>query len=284
MLILEMKLGQKMKKRSAGAMRGIYPRLGGAGWAAAFAGFITCVIYNIIMGLVFLYLIEAGNQPWNSKNYKRAPGCMTAEKSGTGAAELFLYMNATKVFDPETCEVYTHNKFPTDFAGALFRYAAMAWVLCFLCIVGGPKVIGPIATVTAILPFILIIVLDIGFMGVNNKVGGKGMQYYFSGGFPLQDGSGNYDPSSERKTLLKDAFNQVFYSLGVGVGIFFAYASYNPIRQPVISIAVGVALLDWIFAIIAGFAIWGAVGFLMANRDPAAYQTGGISLMFVGIS
>lgn len=219
-----------MQKGSAGALRGITPRLGGAGWAAAFSGFITCVIYNIIMGLVFLYLTNAGTQPWNTEKYMRAPGCMTAEKSGTGAAELFLYMNATKVFDPESCEVYSHGKYPTDFAGPLFMFSALAWVLCFLCIVGGPKVMGPIATVTAIVPFILIIVLDIGFMGINNDVGGKGMQYYFSGGFPLQDGSGNYDPSSERKTLLKDAFNQVFYSLGVGVGIFFAYGSYNPIR------------------------------------------------------
>lgn len=104
----------------------------------------------------------------------RPSGCDTAEKAGTSAAELFLYLNSVKVFDKETCSIYKHNVYPNDFAGELFGYAAMAWVLCFLCIVGGPKAMGPIATVTAMLPFIFIIILDVAFMGINNKVEGKG--------------------------------------------------------------------------------------------------------------
>lgn len=106
MLILEFTLGQKMQRGSAGALRGITPRLAGAGWAASFAGFVTCVIYNILMGLVLVYLHNAGSQPWNPANYKRSPGCSTAEKAGVSAAELFLYRDVTKVFDPTSCAVY----------------------------------------------------------------------------------------------------------------------------------------------------------------------------------
>ena len=69
MLILELTLGQKMQRGSAGAIRGILPRFSGAGWAATFAGFITCVIYVLMLGLVGTYLIEAGNKPWKSENY-----------------------------------------------------------------------------------------------------------------------------------------------------------------------------------------------------------------------
>lgn len=57
MLILELTLGQKMQRGSAGAQRGIMPRLAGAGWAASIAGFITCVIYNILLGLVLVYMV-----------------------------------------------------------------------------------------------------------------------------------------------------------------------------------------------------------------------------------
>ena len=44
MLVLELALGQKMQKGSVGALRGINPRLAGVGWAASFAGFVTCII------------------------------------------------------------------------------------------------------------------------------------------------------------------------------------------------------------------------------------------------
>lgn len=69
MLILELTLGQKMQRGSAGAIRGILPRFSGAGWAATFAGFITCVIYVLMLGLVGTYLIESGNKPWKPENY-----------------------------------------------------------------------------------------------------------------------------------------------------------------------------------------------------------------------
>jgi SNF family Na+-dependent transporter len=136
---------------------------------------------------------------------------------------------------------------------------------------------------TATIPIVFLIVATIMWAPVNNSTGGKGYTYYFHGGMPLQDGSGVYDPSSQRGSLLKDAFNQVFFSIGVGVGIFYAYASYNPIRQPVIAIAVGVAILDWLFAFIAGFMVWAIVGFLVVNKDASAYQNNGVGLMFIGV-
>jgi hypothetical protein len=54
-----------MQRGSAEAMRGISPRLGGVGWAASFAGFISCVIYNILLGVAFTYLTVAGDEPWS---------------------------------------------------------------------------------------------------------------------------------------------------------------------------------------------------------------------------
>jgi SNF family Na+-dependent transporter len=57
MLILELTLGQKMQRGSAGSMRGIVPRLAGIGWVASFSGFVTSLIYNILLGMSIIYLL-----------------------------------------------------------------------------------------------------------------------------------------------------------------------------------------------------------------------------------
>jgi solute carrier family 6 amino acid/orphan transporter-like 15/16/17/18/20 len=58
MLVLELTLGQKMQRGSAGALRGITPRLAGAGWAASVAGFFQCMVYNILLGLCLIYMVQ----------------------------------------------------------------------------------------------------------------------------------------------------------------------------------------------------------------------------------
>jgi hypothetical protein len=53
-------LDKKMQRGSAGALRGITPRLAGAGWAASIAGFFVCMVYNILIGLSLVYMIAGG--------------------------------------------------------------------------------------------------------------------------------------------------------------------------------------------------------------------------------
>ena len=64
---------------------------------------------------------------------------------------------------------------------------------------------------------------------------GDGLSFYWGWKeFPLPpDASGNsqsYKPSSELGSLMQDAYGQVFFSVGVCVGVMFAYGSYNPIK------------------------------------------------------
>ena len=77
MLILELTLGQKMQRGSAGSMRGIVPRLAGFGWVASFAGFVTSLSYNVLLGVCAIYFIGSWSSPWSSKNMdpKRPFGC-----------------------------------------------------------------------------------------------------------------------------------------------------------------------------------------------------------------
>jgi len=71
MLILELTLGQKMQKGSAGSMRGIVPRLAGIGYVASFSGFVTALTYNILLGMSIIYLVQSGSEPWAGKNFDK---------------------------------------------------------------------------------------------------------------------------------------------------------------------------------------------------------------------
>jgi len=178
MLILELTMGQKMQRGSVGSLRGITPRLAGAGWAAGFSGFITSVIYNIILGLCLYYLFNTGSMPWK-EGTERALSCQTATTNAVSGAQLYLYMNVTKANAIEDCEVYKLGD-DNRFAGSLFGFVALTWFIVFLMLSRGVKSIQYSNLVTAIVPFILLIVLIIIFAGINSDQGGDGIKYYFN--------------------------------------------------------------------------------------------------------
>ena len=136
MLILELTLGQKFQKGSAGSYRGITPRLAGAGWAASFAGFVTCIVYNILLAISIVYMYNSNDQSWLEHKFSRPPACQSAELSLVPSAELFLYMKVTKLIDESTCLSFEEGD-PAQFAGELFGMVVVVWVLCFVCVSRG---------------------------------------------------------------------------------------------------------------------------------------------------
>jgi SNF family Na+-dependent transporter len=103
MHLLEATLGQKMQRGSAGSLRGILPKLSGAGWVATLAGLIISVIYTILLGLNLYYLVISHREPWDASNYNRIISCDTADGQDTTPEEIFLYMNVTGLLDEKTC-------------------------------------------------------------------------------------------------------------------------------------------------------------------------------------
>ena len=130
MLVLELTLGQKMQRGSAAALRGISPRLAGVGWAASVTGFISCLVYNILLGTSMIYLVYSGSQPWKEENLKRPEGCSTS----IPPSEVYLYRDVAKVYDEEKCTPYQYGETENVFNGGLFLAVAIAWVLCAACL------------------------------------------------------------------------------------------------------------------------------------------------------
>ena len=59
-----------------------------------------------------------------------------------------------------------------------------------------------------------------------------------------------------------DAFSQVFFSTSICVGVMYAYGSHAKIKKPVILDSIVICCLDFLFAILAGFITWSAIGYL----------------------
>lgn len=67
--------------------------------------------------------------------------------------------------------------------------------------------------------------------------------------------------------LWRDVFGQVFFSLSLGLGIVTGYARHNPDSFSVPRAMVKVAIGDFIISFIAGFAIFGCIGFMSARAQ-----------------
>jgi len=74
------------------------------------------------------------------------------------------------------------------------------------------------------------------------------------------------------------------YSVGLGVGVFFSYGSYNHLKKPVIMDSAIIVILDFLFSILAGFVAWGAIGYLQINDSTAAFQNSSVGLAFIAFA
>ena len=198
-------------------------------------------------------------------------------------AEVWLFMNVTRLFGDESCEPYQYGE-ATQVAWGLYSAVVICWIICALVLIKGPKSIGMVTAVTATIPVIFLFILMGKFVGINKDVSGKGIQFYGgTEGFPDLNGV-PLDPSTEYRSLFTDAYSQVFFSVGICTSIMYAYGSYNHIKKPVIMDAVLIGVLDFVFSILAGYIVWGCIGYLQAIGDKTYMQTSSVGLTFVAFA
>lgn len=168
MLILELTLGQKMQKGSAGSLRGIVPRLAGIGYVASFSGFVTALTYNILLGMTIIYLLRSGSEPWAAKNFDkmRSLSCSTAEMMNKSAEEVYLFTEVVKLYGDQYCDVYSNGD-PSSFSTSLFWSNLFCWAFSFLILAVGPRAIEIKAMLTVPARFILIIIFAVKFAALN---------------------------------------------------------------------------------------------------------------------
>lgn len=99
-----------------------------------------------------------------------------------------------------------------------------------------------------LMPLLFVMVIVIAVRSVTLPGAGEGLDFLFKPDF-----------SKVTANTFLDALGQAFFSLSVGFGIIFTYASYVNRNENLVKMSVQTATADTLFAIIAGIAIMPAV-------------------------
>lgn len=75
--------------------------------------------------------------------------------------------------------------------------------------------------------------------------------------------------NAEARRVWMAAFGQIFFTLSLGFGIMITYASYLPRKTDIIGNALWTTVLNCAYSFLAGFAVFGVVGFMAQSQGVA---------------
>ena len=266
LLLMELSLGQKFQRGDISVFGGINKRLRGIGIASVFSSCIICFYYNVIISWSIVYFIAAfiSPLPWSSTRkdfeWKCDPTTMTR-------AQQFFEIDVIR-FKDDNCKDYADGD-PTQFSVKAFFATMFVWLTCFLAVFKGVHSSSYIVWFTVPIPLVFIVAMVINNLTLEGA--GDGIDKYLNGT------PGMTVPSS----VWADAVGQIFFSIGVCMGIMTSYGSYNRADKPIILDNMVIALSNSTVSFVSGFAVWAVVGFLEARNSLAKSKTSSAGLAFI---
>ena len=124
------------------------------------------------------------------------------------------------------------------------------WVLVFVIVCKGTNRISKVLIITVPIPFLMLIILAIRAMLLKGGVNGIS--------FLLRPDISKLSNIN----VWKEAMSQVILSLGLGMGQMVAYSSKRKNDNHTIRSSFQIAGFDFLFSLLAGFAVFGTLGFL----------------------
>lgn len=245
LLVMEHAIGKKFQKGAPGAFASIGKKHEPLGWWAISTSFVIVAYYCVIMAWVVDYLWHSFTVAWSA-----------------GAGDFFVG-NVLQLTDS-----------PGNLGGFSWQVVIglfLAWICVYLSIRNGVKSVGKVVKWTVPLPVLLLILLAIRALTLPGAI--EGIRYYLTPDWAkLAD-----------INVWAAAYGQIFFSLSVLFGIMIAYASYLPKKSDIPSNAVVIGFANSIISFIAGFAVFGTLGYLSQVEGVAIadlnYQ--GVMLAFV---
>jgi len=245
---------------------GINKRLRGIGIASVFSSYIICFYYNVIISWAIVYFIASfiSPLPWSEFNEDFEAVCDLTKMT---RAQQFFEVNVIR-FKDKDCKNYEDGD-PSLFSVQAFFATLFVWFICFLAVFKGVHSSSYIVWFTVPVPLVFIIVMVINNLTLEGA--GNGIDKYLNG-----------TPGMEIKnSVWADAVGQIFFSLGVCMGIMTSYGSYNKVEKPIIMDNMIISLCNSTVSFISGFAVWAVVGFLEAKDSLAKSKTASMGLAFI---
>lgn len=244
-LLLEFALGQHFQRSAVGSMRKLKEWGGTIGWWALGSGFIILSYYAVVMAWSLRYFFASFTTAWS------------------GDAEGYFYSNVLHLSDG----IGTLGGINWAIMGCLL----LTWVMIYFCAFKGVKSVSHVVKVTMPLPIILIFILLFRALALEGAA--TGIILYLQPVF-----SALFDPK-----VWIAAAGQIFFTLTLGFGVMIAYGSYLKKKQDTPADTIWTTLLNSSISILAGFVVFGTLGFLALQKGvPVSEVVGsGPGLAFV---
>ena len=255
-LILEISLGQVYQTGCVGAFGALSPRMRGIGVASAVCAFFLVTYYAMLLAWVTNAFFDSfgGNAPWD-------------QEGTTGEDAVNYFFN--EIIGMSTVG---EDGRPTRVVWANVGYNALVWFTIWLCLAFGAEWTGRVAYITMGLPILFLFLFF--FKAILLEGAGDGIEEYI--------GKWEMSVLRDQPDVWSTAVSQIFFSIGVTMGVMTAYGSHCPRGEPATLNSTVISCSNSMFSFIAGFAVFAAMGHLAhlegVEVDDIPY--GGFSLVF----
>jgi len=236
LMILELGIGHRMRGSSPMTLAKINPRAEWVGWWAVICAMYGIMLYySVVISWCLNYVFFSFSLAWGSD-----PNDFFFNR--------FLQVSSG-AFD------FGDLRSPIIFA--LIAVWALSWVIVYFGVQKGVERANKI-----FMPLLFGLIGVLVVWSVSLPGAGEGLKVYLSPDFSLLS-----DPK-----IWIDAFSQIFFTLSLAFGIMIAYASYLPRKADIVKDAVIISVGNCAFSFIAGFAVFGTLGYMAVKTGQPVSQ------------
>ncbi len=226
LLILEFGLGHRQKGSSPKSFYKISPKWEWLGWwSVTFVMFGIVMYYGVVISWALNYVFYSLTQAWGTDPDAFFHGTFLGLTSGPGVL----------------------GNIRPQILFSLLAVWFMNWIIVFFGVDRGIERANKI-----LMPLLLILTFVLVGWALSLEGAGGGVVKYLSPDFSLL----------KEPKVWASAVSQIFFTLSLGFGIMIAYASYLPRKSDITKSALIVSIANCLFSFIAGFAVWGTLGYM----------------------
>ncbi|UJR29042.1 hypothetical protein I4U23_010257 [Adineta vaga] len=301
MMYLELFLGQFYRCGNIALWGRIAPSMKGIGIASFCIVTAVTLFYTTIIAHAVFYLFSSFREvmPWSLCSHSwNTPFCSERMRIGNlqnqthdvhfndiqhllSSNQTAQLRSANQTHTSSADEYYhiymlgiNHSKGFTDLGSIkidLLLCLISIFILMYMCIYRGVKSTGKAVYVTAILPYLVLIILLI--QGLQLKGASNGIAYFLKPTFKkLKD-----------MKVWYSAANQIFFTLGPGISVLTTYGSYNVSNNNCYYDALIAVVANFLASFLAGFVVFSALGHMSwrLQKDIETVVDEGPSLSFI---
>ena len=275
-MYLELAAGQYFQSGNISIWAKINPHMKGIGYAVIIINVLMLSYYNTLQAYALYYFAYSFRSPvpWSS--------CNQTWSTSLCREAIFNSSNATirnDVFLPSS-EFFRYHVLNSDLSKGFHDLGGIKvdMLLCLLiiflmtsfCLIGGIKSSGKAVYVTALLPYVCLLVLVVQSLLLDGAM--DGLRYF----------QPNFKRLLEIKVWLAAAV-QTFFSIGPGFGVLITYASYSNKSTDTKYLTIMCSIVNCLTSLLYGVVVFAGLGY-MAKRlkvDIEYFLQDGIGLVFI---